>query len=171
VTFVEDLMALAAELKGQLQLYRKNTPAKLSADIYSKLADTLDRKREQYEAEPILQKGEPSARETVRHMTGAMEWLADEVKELAELRQAYVAPKGPGSLASAKSDLDAMREAHGVVKRDLNELVAEIEETAKSVARYTGALNSNQQVNEERSYRAVLSRAEGEYRRGLRRSG
>jgi len=171
VTFAEDLMALATELKGQLQLYRKNTPAKLSAQIYSKLADALDREREKCEAEPILQKGDPSVRETVAHMTGAMEQLAEMVKDLAELREAYVAPKGPGSLGPAKSDLDAMREAHGVVKRELKNLVEEVEETAKSVARYTGAVNSSQQVNEERSYRAVLSRAEGEYRRGLRRSG
>jgi len=171
VTFAEDLMALATELKGQLQLYRKNTPAKLSAEIYSKLAGTLDREREKCEAEPILQKGEPSVRETGAHMTEAMEQLAELVKDLADLREAYVEPKGPGSLGSAKSDLDAMRDAHGVVKRELKNLVEEIEETARSVARYTGAVNSDQQVNGERSYRAVLSRAEGEYRCGLRRRG
>ena len=122
-------MALATELKGQLQLYRKNTPAKLNAQIYLNLAGTLDREREKCEAEPIVQKGEPSVRETVAHMTGAMEQLAEMVKDLADLREAYVAPKGPGSLGPAKSDLDAMREAHGVVKRELKNLADEIEDT------------------------------------------
>lgn len=155
----------------QQQLFQKNTFATTSAQIYANLANILDRGREKCEAEPILPKLEPTVRETIDALTQAMEELADLVKDLAEVREGYVKPKGAGSVAPGIADLEAVRNSHAAVRQKLKELARDVERATESVSRYSGALNSSQQTNEVRPYRAVSPRMEREYRRGLRHSG
>jgi hypothetical protein len=171
VTFAEDLMALATDLKIVLRLFERETPARLESETYLELANRLYDEREKCEAEPTVQKGQNSVRETAVHMTKAMRGLAVMAKDLADLRGAYVPSEGSGNLGSMASDLRVMRKPHDAVTKGLERLVEEIENVAASLARTSGAVNSSQQANDKRPYRAVVSRMEGEYRRGFRRSG
>lgn len=171
MTFADDLTALATELAVQQKLFQKNTFATTSAQIYSNLANVLDRGRETCETEPTLHKIDPSVQETIRHLTEGLEELYDLAKDLAELREGYVKPQGAGSVAPGIADLEAVRKSHAAVRQRLKKLAEDTENAAKSAGRHSGAANSSQQTNEERPYRAVVTRMEGEYRRGLRRSG
>lgn len=171
MTFADDLAALATELAVQQQLFQKNTFATTSAQIYTNLANVLDRGRETCETEPTLHKIDSSVQQTIRHITEVMEEVSDLVKDLAVVREGYVKPQGAGSVASGIADLEAVRKSHSALRLRLKELAGDTEDAAKSVGRHGGAANSNQQTNEERPYRAVLTRMEGERRRGLRRSG
>jgi hypothetical protein len=171
VTFADDLTALATELKVQQQLFQKNTFATTSSQIYTNLANVLDRGRETCETEPTLHKLDSSVEDTIRHITGLMEGLADLVKDLAVAREGYVKPQGAGSVGPGIADLEAVRKPHAEVRQRLKELAGDTERAANSVGRHGGAANSSQQTSEERPYRAVFTRIEGEYRRGLRRSG
>lgn len=171
MTFVGDLAGLAAELKMQQQLFQRNTFSTTSAQIYANLANVLDRGREACEAETTLPKLEPSVQLTVEALTTAMEELSDLVKDLAEVREGYVKPQGAGSVAQGIEALEAARKPHAAVRQGLKELVRNLEKATESVTRYAGAANSSQEASEERSYRAVSTRMEREYRRGLRRSG
>lgn len=171
MTFADDLTALATELAVQQKLFQKNTFATTSAQIYTNLANVLDRGRETCETEPTLHKMDPSVQQTIRHITEVMEELADLVKDLAVVREGYVKPQGAGSVAPGIADLEAVRKSHATVRQRLTELTGDTEGAAKSVGRHGGAANSSQQTNEERPYRVVFIRMEGEYRLGLRRSG
>jgi hypothetical protein len=174
VTFAEDLTSVATDLNAQLQIFQKETFATLSVELYSNLGSFLDRKRERCETEPTLQKADPSLeslKETMAGIIGAMQELADLVKGLAVLREGYVRPQGAGSMAPGLADLEAVRKPHDEVRQKLKDLAGDVERAAQSVARYGGALNSSQQTSEERRYRSVFTRMEGEYQRGLRRSG
>jgi hypothetical protein len=97
VTFTEDLMILATDLKGVLELYEDNTPSELSEEIYSALAAALDQERKKCKSQPITRTGEPHIRDNVTHMTTSMLKLSRLVKDLAKLRGRTSTPKGEGA--------------------------------------------------------------------------
>jgi hypothetical protein len=171
VSLAGDLTDLAAQLKIQLNLFQDNPAFKLDVENYLAPTIRLDRDRKKFAADPLLKK-HPSVKETVTHLTKAMVQLSGLMKGLAELRGAYTAPLVPGDIAAARSAQAALGKAHDKMTDKLENLVTEVEEAAASVGRASGAANSGQGTNEERSYRVTFNRIEeGEYRRGLRRSG
>ena len=134
MTFADDLTALATELAVQQKLFQKNTFATTSAQIYTNLANILDRGRETCETEPTLRKIDSSVQQTIRHITEVMEELADLVKDLAEVREGYVKPQGAGSVAPGIADLAAVRKSHAAVRQRLKELAGDTEDAARSGA-------------------------------------
>lgn len=170
MTFADALTELATELKMEQQLFQDNTFVTTTPEIYTNLADILKRGRKTCETEPTLHKIDSSLQQTIGHIIETMEELADLVKDLAVLRQAYVKPEGAGSVAPGMADLEAARKPHAAVRKKLKELAEDVENACMSVRRHGGAANSGQQTNEKRPYRA-FTRPDGEYRRDLRRSG
>ena len=171
MSFAEDLTALATDLKIVQQDFERESPAGLDHQDYLTLANRLYNERQKYGAEPTLQKGKDSIRDTATHMIKAMGRLAGMAKDLAELREAYVPSKESGNLRARASDIKVMRRDHDKVTNKLNKLVEEIESVAASLARSSGGGNSSQVTDDGNSYRVVPIRMKGEYRRGLRRSG
>lgn len=168
---LDDLTALATELAVQQKLFQKNTFATTNAQIYTNLANILDRGREICETEPTLHKIDSNIQQTIDHIAEVMEELSDLAKDLAVVREGYIEPRGAGSVARGMPDLEAARKPHATVRQRLKELAKDTEDAARSVSRHGAAAKSSQQTNEKRPYRAVFTRMEGEYRRGLRRNG
>lgn len=171
MTFTGYLTELATVLRVQQQLFEDNTFTTMTAEIYKNCATVLDGGRKTCKAELAAGKLPEPTQVTVTAITGEMEELSDIVKALAVAREGYVPPQGAGSVGPGLADLEAARSPHASVRHRLDELAGDVETAASSAARHPGAANSSQQTAEERPYRAVVTRMEGEYRRGLRRSG
>ena len=171
MSLADALTDLANVLRAQQLLFEENTFDTMSAEIYKNLVDILKKGRKTCKTDPMLPKMEPSVQVTIGGIVKVMEELADKARILAVGRELYANPKGAGSVAAAMDALAAARTPHAKMRHELEELAGDVETAADSVRRHGGATNSSQSTNEERPFRAVLTRMDGEYRRGLRRSG
>ncbi len=171
----QDLEKFQEDLRVTLRLYKRNSPLKLEATAFLDFAEVLDTKREGFEdALSAAAEGEQAVgqRQSVADMTAKMEDLANMLKDLAELKENYLEAPGKRPLAAVASDLAALREKDGEMKDEIQLLIDCIPDIVRGLNRSArGALNSEQNAEEKRSYRREPPIPDEEYRRGLRHCG
>lgn len=171
MSLADALTDLAHVLRVQQLLFEENTFDTMSAELYVNLINILKEGRKTCKTDPTLAKIDPTVRDTIGAIVQVMEELSDKARILVVARGAYANPQGAGSVAATFDALAAARVPHAEMRQRLEELAGDVETAADGVSRHGGATNSSQSTNEERPYRAMVTRMDGEYRRGLRRSG